>query len=116
MSELNRDWRSERITSVRKQADQPQRSTDGRPLHMANSNRRPNGGDPAIARPGTVLQDYGKSIDLPIGLSQKVRDESIQLLNRVLADTMTLRDLYKKHHWQVSGRTLCSLNFLFSTP
>ena len=80
---------------------------------MANSNRRPNGGDPAIARPGTILQDYGKSIDLPIGLSQKVRDESIQLLNQVLADTMTLRDLYKKHHWQVSGQTFYQLHLLF---
>jgi starvation-inducible DNA-binding protein len=80
---------------------------------MANSNRRPNGGDPAIARSGTVLQDYGKSIDLPIGLSQKVRDESIQLLNQVLADTMMLRDLYKKHHWQVSGQTFYQLHLLF---
>jgi starvation-inducible DNA-binding protein len=113
MPELNRDGASERITSMRKQADQLQRSTDGRHSHMANSNRRPNGSDPAIARPGTVLQDYGKSIDLPIGLSQKVRDESIQLLNQVLADTMTLRDLYKKHHWQVSGRTFYQLHLLF---
>src|ERR1700693_5946578 len=62
---------------------------------------------------GPALQDYGKSIDLPIGLSQKVRDESIQLLNQVLADTMTLRDLYKKHHWQVSGRTFYQLHLLF---
>ena len=82
MPEPNRDGASERIT-LRKQADQRQRSTDGRHLHMANSNQRPNGSDSAIARPGTVLQDYGKSIDLPIGLSQKVRDESIQLLNQV---------------------------------
>jgi len=66
---------------MRKQADQLQRSTDERHLRLANSNQRPNGSDPAIARPGTVLQDYGKSIDLPIGLSQKVRDEPIQLFN-----------------------------------
>jgi starvation-inducible DNA-binding protein len=25
--------------------------------------------------------------------------------NQLLADTITLRDLYKKHHWQVAGRT-----------
>jgi len=81
MPELNRDGTSERITSMRKQADQLQRSTDERHLRLANSNQRPNGSDPAIARPGTVLQDYGKSIDLPIGLSQKVRDEPIQLFN-----------------------------------
>ena len=29
------------------------------------------------------------------------------------ADTMTLRDLYKKHHWQVSGRTFYQLHLLF---
>jgi starvation-inducible DNA-binding protein len=60
-----------------------------------------------------VLQDFGKSIDLPIGLSQNVRDESIQILNQVLADTMMLRDLYKKHHWQVSGQTFYQLHLLF---
>ena len=26
---------------------------------------------------------------------------------------MTLRDLYKKHHWQVSGRTFYQLHLLF---
>jgi starvation-inducible DNA-binding protein len=34
-------------------------------------------------------------------------------LNQVLADTITLRDLYKKHHWQVSGHTFYQLHLLF---
>jgi starvation-inducible DNA-binding protein len=34
-------------------------------------------------------------------------------LNQILADTMTLRDLYKKHHWQVSGPTFYQLHLLF---
>src|SRR5207247_5036265 len=39
--------------------------------------------------------------------------ESVEHLNQLLADTMTLRDLYKKHHWQVSGPTFYQLHLLF---
>ena len=35
------------------------------------------------------------------------------MLNQILADTMTLRDLYKKHHWQVAGPTFYQLHLLF---
>jgi starvation-inducible DNA-binding protein len=38
---------------------------------------------------------------------------SVDSLNQILADTMTLRDLYKKHHWQVSGPTFYQLHLLF---
>ena len=34
-------------------------------------------------------------------------------LNQVLADTMTLRDLYKKFHWQVAGPTFYQLHLRF---
>ena len=37
----------------------------------------------------------------------------MQALNQVLADTMTLRDMYKKHHWQVAGETFYQLHLLF---
>jgi starvation-inducible DNA-binding protein len=33
-------------------------------------------------------------------------------LNQLLADTMTLRDLYKKSHWQVAGPTFYQLHLL----
>ena len=35
------------------------------------------------------------------------------LLNQVLADTMTLRDLYKKSHWQASGNECSSMHLLY---
>ena len=35
------------------------------------------------------------------------------MLNQILADTMTLRDLYKKHHWQVAGPTFYQIHLLF---
>ena len=50
---------------------------------------------------------------VPIGLSEAVRQESAAHLNQVLADTMSLRDLYKKHHWQVSGLAFYQLHLLF---
>jgi starvation-inducible DNA-binding protein len=48
-----------------------------------------------------------------IGLPDSVRQESVRHLNQVLADTMSLRDLYKKHHWQVSGPHFYQLHLLF---
>jgi starvation-inducible DNA-binding protein len=42
---------------------------------------------------------------LPIALAEKVCRESVDNLNQLLAGTMTLRDLYKRHHWQLAGPT-----------
>ncbi len=39
--------------------------------------------------------------------------EMTEQLNLLLADTMTLRDLYKKSHWQVAGPTFYQLHLLF---
>jgi starvation-inducible DNA-binding protein len=39
--------------------------------------------------------------------------ESVQILNRILADTTILHALYKKHHWLVSGPTFYQLHLLF---
>lgn len=50
---------------------------------------------------------------LPLGISEDVRKQSVDALNQVLVDTMSLRDLYKKHHWQVSGPTFYQLHLLF---
>ncbi|WP_426061712.1 Dps family protein [Hymenobacter sp. B1770] len=59
-------------------------------------------------------QRYGTvSQRLPIGLSESIRQESVTMLNQLLADTITLRDMYKKHHWQVVGPTFYQLHLLF---
>jgi starvation-inducible DNA-binding protein len=50
---------------------------------------------------------------LPLGLSVEKRAEIVRKLNAILADTMTMRDLYKKSHWQVSGSTFHLLHLLF---
>ena len=59
------------------------------------------------------LQPYGKIAKLPIALDERVCAASTENLNQVLADTMTLRDMYKKHHWQVAGSTFYQLHLLF---
>lgn len=59
------------------------------------------------------IQPYDTVRKMPLGLDSQVCAESVRLLNQILADTMTLRDLYKKHHWQVSGHTFYQLHLLF---
>jgi starvation-inducible DNA-binding protein len=59
------------------------------------------------------LQRYGTVVSVPIGLDASVRRVSVENLNQLLADTMTLRDLYKKHHWQLAGPTFHQLHLLF---
>ena len=59
------------------------------------------------------VQPFGHLVHMPIALDRNTCKESVENLNQVLADTMTLRDLYKKHHWQVSGPTFYQLHLLF---
>ena len=59
------------------------------------------------------IQAFGRVTHLPIALSENIAAQSVENLNQVLADTMTLRDLYKKHHWQVTGPTFYQLHLLF---
>ena len=60
-----------------------------------------------------VIQEFGTVYPVPIGLGENVRSASTNALNPLLANTMVLRDLYKKHHWQVSGATFYQLHLLF---
>jgi starvation-inducible DNA-binding protein len=50
---------------------------------------------------------------MPHPLSAKVRADMVAQLNQLLADSIALRDMYKKHHWQVSGPTFYQLHLLF---
>lgn len=68
---------------------------------------------PVIDQTSKEIQSFGTRFKVPLGLDDKVCEESISSLNRVLADTMTLRDLYKKCHWQTSGATFYQLHLLF---
>ena len=58
------------------------------------------------------IQAFGTLKELPIALAENARAKSVGALNQILVDTMTIRDLYKKHHWQVSGVTFYQLHLL----
>src|SRR6476646_5626145 len=68
---------------------------------------------PKIHQRAAEIQAFGTIAKLPNALSEKVCQASVERLNQILANTMTLRDLYKKHHWQVSGKTFYQLHLLF---
>ena len=59
------------------------------------------------------IQPFGHLVRMPIALSENACKESVVNLNQLLADTITLRDLYKKHHWQVAEPTFYQLHLLF---
>jgi starvation-inducible DNA-binding protein len=69
--------------------------------------------EPRLAPLGEEVQRYGSLRLAPIALSTAARSESCFRLNEILADTMILYALYKKHHWLVSGPTFYQLHLLF---
>ena len=86
---------------------------------MKNSNATPANlrtekrAEPVSGQKGMEIQKFGTVVNIPIGLKEDVRKKSVDLLNQVLVDSMSIRDLYKKHHWQVSGPTFYQLHLLF---
>ena len=68
---------------------------------------------PLVHQTAHEIQPFGHLVKLPIALDERACVESVANLNQLLADTMTLRDLYKKCHWQVAGHTFYQLHLLF---
>lgn len=69
--------------------------------------------EPIIPSPRGETQAYGTARRTPLALDAKVAAASIDNLNQLLADTLTLESLYKKHHWQASGPNFYSIHLLF---
>jgi starvation-inducible DNA-binding protein len=84
-------------------------SANGR-RHTTTTRRSP---DPKLDARSGEIQRYGTLRRLPIGLPDKARSSSCDLLNEILADSMVLASLYKKHHWLVAGPTFYQLHLLF---
>ena len=70
-------------------------------------------GQPRLQQRSREIQDFKQIRSLPIGMPEEVIGQSVTLLNQLLADTITLHNLYKKHHWQVAGPTFYELHLLF---
>ena len=83
-------------------APRPRQDTPGRPSPEPRTNQR-----------APELQPYGTITRMPIGLDASTCTQSVEALNQTLADTITIRDLYKKSHWQVAGHTFYQLHLLF---
>jgi len=85
----------------------------GRSRAANSTNGRRLSPEPHLAPLGIEVQKFGSLRLAPIALDTKARSESCRLLNIILADTMILYGLYKKHHWLVAGPTFYQLHLLF---
>jgi starvation-inducible DNA-binding protein len=84
------------------------------PKKSTNGNHSKVSAQPRIHQHAKEIQPYGTVTHaLPLDLEEVVREEMTEQLNVLLADSMTLRDLYKKSHWQVSGPTFYQLHLLY---
>jgi starvation-inducible DNA-binding protein len=84
------------------------------PKKPSTSNSNLASAQPRYHQSARELQAFGTVTSvLPIQLEEPIRLEMTEHLNQLLADTITLRDLYKKSHWQVSGATFYQLHLLF---
>ena len=78
-------------------------------VHTTNGHH---GSQPRLHQQGQEVQRFGTVRLFPIALSHDARVVSCSALNRILADTMILYSLYKKHHWIVRGNTFFPLHLL----
>ncbi|MBW4444827.1 MAG: DNA starvation/stationary phase protection protein [Plectolyngbya sp. WJT66-NPBG17] len=67
---------------------------------------------PLLHQYGHEIQQYDSLRGLPIALNPDARSESCRLVNQILADTIILYHLYKKHHWMMRGHTFYQLHLL----
>ena len=69
---------------------------------------------PRVHQKAREIQEYGTVTQMQhLELDEPTRLEMTERLNQLLADSITLRDLYKKSHWQVSGPTFYQLHLLY---
>jgi starvation-inducible DNA-binding protein len=68
---------------------------------------------PILNQRSKETQAFGTLTRYPLGLGDEARLTSVNGLNQILADSIMLRDMYKKHHWQLSGPTFYQLHLLF---
>ncbi len=79
-----------------------------------SADHKPGSAEPRVHQRGPQVQQYGTvTHSFHLELEHPVRLEMTEQLNQLLADSMTLRDLYKKAHWQVAGATFYQLHLLF---
>lgn len=82
-------------------------------MSRTNGHGRRHAATPRLDVDAPELQRFGTLRSLPIALPDKAKSSSCTLLNEILADSMILTAMYKKHHWLVAGPTFYQLHLLF---
>jgi len=54
------------------------------------------------------IQPFGHLVRMPIALSEQTCKESVDNLDQLLADTVTLQGSVQENHWQIAGRPFIS--------
>ena len=86
--------------------------TDGGRTILSETGGDSQSTQPLLDQHGAETQRFGSLRLFPIALAYEARLESCQMLNHILADSMILYSLYKKHHWLVRGHTFFQLHLL----
>jgi len=86
-------------------------STKSQPIHTTKKGTPD--AQPNLQQKSYLLQQYGQQHYVPLSLPEDAIKQSIGMLNQLLADSITMYSLYKKHHWQVAGPTFYQLHLLF---
>ena len=82
------------------------------PFEKVAGENRSAGSQPLLHQDGVEIQRFGELRLLPIALGHDARARSVQALNQILADSVILYSLYKKHHWLMRGPTFYQLHLL----
>lgn len=82
------------------------------PFATNGGSKVPGGSQPMFHQHGVEIQEFGTVRLFPIALAHDARMLCCQILNRILADSIILYNLYKKHHWLVRGPTFYQLHLL----
>jgi starvation-inducible DNA-binding protein len=81
-------------------------------LQTSNLSTQTNSSQPILHQHGREIQPFGTLRNLPIALATAARTERCEQLNQILADSLILYSLYKKHHWLMRGNTFYQLHLL----
>ena len=87
-------------------------AADGKKPAVNGHASETNEGQAIMHQRSAEIQKFGDMVDLPIGLEEKKRKESVEVLNGILADSVFLHALYKKYHWLARGATFYQLHLL----
>ncbi len=80
-------------------------------LRMSKRERRSRG--PSCTRKPEKFSLTERSRSCRSRWTKRFARTASRISNQILADTITIRDLYKKHHWQAAGHTFYQLHLLF---